>query len=81
VKLLLYIDDKLFNELKLPDEEFETDSNFNDEENIALRKERVESYVRDLRIMFSLKLRRSKSFEVYLIAESKMKDFPIDIFL
>ena len=77
MKLLLYINNDLFTELQLPEEEFENDNGLSFEENLSIRKQRLRNYIEKLKAMFQRKL-NDTNYEIVLIVGSRMNKFPSD---
>lgn len=77
MKLLLYINGISFNEINLPDEEFESDPDCDFEDNVDLKKERLEVYIEQIKTLFFRQLCKAKNYEIILIAESKLNNLKI----
>jgi hypothetical protein len=71
MKLQLFINGIIYNELRLPHEEFYYDDDCSFEDNVELHRERLELYIANLKTMFFRQLCKAKSYDIVLIAESK----------
>lgn len=79
MKLQLYINGDLFNELALPAEEFKNNMDLHFQDRAEVHKERMDVYVEYFKSMFFQKLGNAKHFEIWLVAESNTNELTVDI--
>lgn len=77
MKLQLYINGISFNEIRLPDEEFESDPDCSFEDNVEVKTERLQVYIEQIKTIFFRQLCKAKSYEIIYVAESKLKNIQI----
>lgn len=70
--LQLYLNDDLFNEMHLPEEDFITDDNVTWEENVRFRQAALEGHINQMKGLFWRQLAKAKSWDMILHCESKM---------
>lgn len=72
MKLELYMNGILYNSLEIDQVEFIADV-FRFDYRVERNKERVEAHVSQLKAHYFQQICKAKNFEIFLIAESKMK--------
>lgn len=70
--LQLYLNGSLFNEMHLPEEDFNTDEDMSWEENVRFRQQALEGHVYEMKGLFWRQLARARSWDLVLNCESKI---------
>jgi hypothetical protein len=66
VKLLLYINGISFNEIKLPEEEFESDPDCSFEDNVEIKTARLDLYIEQIKTLFFRSYARPKAMKQFI---------------